>query len=144
MAGVSPLLPRLERSSLLRGAGVTVAIAVPPAVVGKLLSDSDGLEGSPWVPVLFAWIVLAFFVGGLVAARAQPHAPLAHGAVAALGAFLLVQAVFTTRKLVAGEDVAWVSIVFSALLAASVGALAGIVANALRARRSAARLGDAA
>ena len=48
---------------------------MPPTLLALLLSDDDTLEGSSWVPFLFAWIVLAFFLGGLLAARRQPHAP---------------------------------------------------------------------
>ena len=130
------MLPRLEPRSILTGAAVTIALAVPPAVIGLLLAEDDTMEGSSWVPLLFTWIVVAFFVGGLVAARAQPHAPLAHGAVAALAAYLLVQGVGVVRHLGAGEDVSWLSIPFSALLASSTGTIGGIVANWLRARRS--------
>ena len=130
------MLPRLERRSVLTGAAVTIVLAVPPAVIGLLLSEDDTMEGSTWVPFLFAWIVLAFFLGGLVAARSQPHAPLAHGAIAALTAYGLVQGVGVIRHLVAGEDLSWLSIAFAAMLSSSIGTLGGIVANGLRARRS--------
>jgi putative membrane protein (TIGR04086 family) len=130
------MLPRLERRSVLTGALVTIVLAVPPAVIGLLLSEDDTMAGSSWVPVLFVWILVAFFVGGLVAARAQPHAPSAHGAAAALLGYVLVQGVGVARHLVTGEDLSWLSIVFSALLAASLGTVGGIVANGLRARRS--------
>ncbi len=129
-------MPRLERRSILTGAAVTIALAVPPAVLGVLLSEDDSMEGSGWVPVLFCWIVLAFFAGGLVAARNQPHAPLAHGALAALVAYALVQGVGVIRHLLADEDVAWLSIPFAALLASSTGMVGGMVANWLRVRRS--------
>jgi hypothetical protein len=130
------MLPRLERRSVLTGALVTIVLAVPPAVIGLLLSEDDTMAGSSWVPVMFSWIMVAFFVGGLVAARAQPHAPSAHGAAAALLGYGLVQGVGVARHLVTGEDLSWLSIVFSALLAASIGTVGGIVANGLRARRS--------
>lgn len=132
------LLPRLEHRSVLTGALVTIVLAVPPAVIGLLLSDDDSLEGSSWVPFLFLWITVAFFVGGLVAARAQPHAPLAHGAAAALLAYLLVQGVGVVRHLISGDDLSWLSIAFAATLSASFGTVGGIVANWLRARRSSA------
>ncbi len=130
------MLPRLERRSVLTGALVTIVLAVPPAVIGLLLAEDDTMAGSSWVPVLFAWIMVAFFFGGLVAARAQPHAPSAHGAAAALLGYGLVQGVGVARHLITGEDLSWLSIVFSALLAASIGTVGGIVANGLRARRS--------
>ena len=130
------MFPRLERRSVLTGVLVTIILAVPPAVIGLLLSEDDTMEGSAWVPVLFFWITLAFFLGGLVAARAQPHAPLAHGAAAALLGYLLVQGVGVVRHLISGEDLSWLSIAFSAMLSASIGTVGGIVANGLRVRRS--------
>jgi putative membrane protein (TIGR04086 family) len=133
---VSAMLPRLERRSILTGAAITIGLAVPPALIGVVISDDDSMEGSPWVPFLFAWIVLAFLVGGLVAARSQPHAPLAHGALAALLAYVLVQGVGVIRHLITNEDVKWVSIAFAALLASSTGTVGGMVANWLRVRRS--------
>ncbi len=130
------MLPRLEPRSVLTGAGVTILLAVPPALIGLLLDSDDSLEGSSWVPALFFWITVAFFLGGLVAARAQPHAPLAHGAAAALLGYLLVQGVGAVRHLISGEGLSWLSITFAALLASSIGTVGGIVANSLRARRS--------
>ncbi len=130
------MLPRLERRSILTGAALTIALAVPPALLGVLLSDDDSMEGSAWVPVLFFWIVVAFFVGGLVSARSQPHAPLAHGALAALVGYAIVQGVGVVRHLLTDEDVRWVSIAFAALLASSTGMVGGMAANWLRVRRS--------
>jgi putative membrane protein (TIGR04086 family) len=135
------MFPHLERRSILLGAGLIIVLAVPPAVLGVLLSEDDSMEGSPWVPVLFAWIVASFLVGGFVAARAQPHAPLAHGALAALLAFALVQGVGVVRHVVSDEDVRWMSIAFAALLASSTGTLGGIVANHLRLRGARTRAG---
>ena len=135
---MTTVMPRLERRSVLTGAALTIGLAVPPAVIGVALSEDDSMAGSPWVPLLFAWIVAAFFLGGFLAARSQAYAPLAHGALAALVGFALVQAVGVVRHLVSGEGVAWLSIAFAALLASSIGTLGGIVANSLRVRRSSA------
>jgi putative membrane protein (TIGR04086 family) len=135
------MLPHLERRPIIAGAALTIVLAVPPAVLGVVLSEDDSMEGSPWVPVLFAWIVASFLVGGFIAARAQPHAPLAHGALAALLAFVLVQGVGVIRHLVTGEDVKWVSIAFAMLLASSTGTVGGIVANHLRLRGARTRAG---
>ena len=49
---------------------------------------------------------------------------------------MLVQGFGVVRHLIVGEDVSWLSIPFSALLASSTGTVGGIVANWLRARRS--------
>jgi hypothetical protein len=129
-------MPRLELRSLLLGAVVTIALAVPPALIGLVLSDDDSLEGSSWVPVLFFWIIVAFLVGGYVAAMRQPHAPQAHGGMAVLLAYVIVQGVGVVRHLFSGEDIDGLSIVFAALLATSTGMVGGMAANWWRVRVS--------
>lgn len=136
---MTPLLPRVEAGSVAKGALVTIGVAVPPALLGVVLSDDGSLEGSGWVPVLFAWIILAFVAGGFVAARGQAHAPAAHGAAAAFVGYALVQGVGIVRHLLADEGIAWLSIAFSATLAASTGLVGGLLANRIRLRHSRAR-----
>ncbi len=127
-------MPRLERRSLLAGALVTIALAVPPAVIGLVLSDDDGLEGSAWVPVLFFWIILAFLAGGYLAAARQPYAPQAHGGVAVLLAYAVVQGIGVVRHVASGDGVPFLSIVFNGLLATSIGMIGGMIANWRRLR----------
>lgn len=136
---MTPLLPRVEARSVAVGALTTIVLAVPPALLGVVLSDDGTLEGSSWVPLLFAWIIVAFVAGGFVAARAQAHAPSVHGAAAAFCGYALVQAVGIVRHLAADEPLAWLSIAFSALLAASTGLVGGLLANRRRVRHSRAR-----
>lgn len=129
---VTTMLPRLERRSILTGAAVTILLALPPALIGLVRAD-DELNGSGWVPLIFFWTLAAFVVGGFVAARPQPHAPLAHGAVAVLLAYAVVQGIGAVVD-VNDDGVAWLSIPFLALLAASTGMIGGMVADWLRAR----------
>jgi predicted permease len=135
---MTTVIPRLERRSLLTGALVTIVLAVPPAVIGLVLSDDDSLEGSGWVPLLFFWIIVAFLAGGYVAARRQPHAPQAHGGLAVLLAYAVVQGVGVLRHLIDGEGVDVLSIVFAALLATSTGMVGGMLAHWRRVRSAAA------
>jgi putative membrane protein (TIGR04086 family) len=113
------------------GFGVIVAIAttLPLAVLGQILSDYDdgGVSG---VVFLFFFLVLAGLVaGGYVAGAKQPAAPLTHGIVAALGAYLLVQAIGLILNLARGDDVSPASIVVNAGLAAAMGLLGGLIAS---------------
>lgn len=114
---------------MLIGAAVALLIAVPPAVIAQVQSDRDALEGSNWVLVLFGVVLIAFMVGGNVAARRGGDTPLVNGAVAALVAYALVQGYGIVRRLADGDDIRWVGIVFAALLAASCGTVGAIVAT---------------
>jgi putative membrane protein (TIGR04086 family) len=130
----TPLFPRLHARSVLTGTAVTLAIAVPPAVVVQIMDDGDDMAASNWTRAAFLLILVGFAAGGWVAARRQPAAPLAHGAAAAFLAWVIVQGVGIVRRLVTGDDLAWLGFVFAALLAASTGAVGGLLADRYRHR----------
>jgi putative membrane protein (TIGR04086 family) len=119
----------IDRRAVGAGALVALVIAVPPTLVAQALNALDVIDdGSAWL-VLFLPIVLAgFFAGGYAAARRSTDTPFAHGALAALLAFVTVQVIGVVRQLVAGDSIAWAGIVFNALLSACVGTLGAMVA----------------
>jgi len=129
------MVPRLDRGSVLTGTAVTLAITVPPAIVVQLLDDGDDMAASNWTRLAFVIILVGFGAGGWVAARRQPAAPLAHGAAAAFLAWAVVQGLGIARRLLAGDPLDWLSFVFAALLAASTGAVGGLLADRHRHRR---------
>jgi putative membrane protein (TIGR04086 family) len=113
------------------GLGVVVAIAttLPLAILGQLLSDYDdgGVSG---IVFLFFFLILAgLAVGGYVAGTRQPSAPLTHGILAALGAYLIVQAIGLVLNLARGDDVSLAAIVVNAGLAAAMGLVGGWIAD---------------
>jgi len=115
--------------AVLIGAMVALLIAVPPTVTAQVQSDRDALEGSNWVLLLFAVVLVAFMIGGHVAARRGPANALLNGATAAIAAYAVVQGYGIVRRLADGDDVRWVGIVFAALLAGSCGTVGAIVAT---------------
>ncbi|MCB1005240.1 MAG: TIGR04086 family membrane protein [Acidimicrobiales bacterium] len=128
-------MSRLDGRAVLLGGVVALAIAVPPAVLAQVQSDRDALEGSNWVLVLFAVVLLAFVVGGYVAADRADGDPLAHGAVAAVAAFVVVQGYGVLRRLADGDEIRWLGMLFALLLAGSCGTVGAILAS-VRGRRS--------
>lgn len=120
---------------MLRGTIVTLVITVPPAVAVQLTDDGGEMDASNWARLAFMAILLGFGVGGWVAARRQPAAPMAHGAAAAVLAWAVVQGVGIVRRAIADEPISWLTIVFAALLAASTGAVGGLVADRVRHHR---------
>jgi putative membrane protein (TIGR04086 family) len=121
----------LDPPTILAGAAAALALVVPTAIAVLIVDRGDD-DGSAWTLLALAVFLAGFFLGGAVAARRAPHLPLAHGAIAAATAFLVVQVVGTARRLAAGDDVTWVLIVFNALVAASVGLLGALVAGRRR------------
>lgn len=123
-------MSRLDLRAVVIGAVVALVIAVPPAVLAQVQSDRDALEGSNWVLVLFAVVLLAFVAGGYVAAQRTRREPLVAGALAAVTAFVVVQGYGVARRLADGDEIRWFGILFAALLAASCGTVGAIVASA--------------
>jgi putative membrane protein (TIGR04086 family) len=116
----------VDLRAVLVGAGVALAISVPFALVGGLVLDDRSPDG---LVFLFVAAVLAGTgVGGFVAGSRQIDFPLTHGALAALAAFAVAQAVSATVDLTQGDDVSPLAVVFNAMLATSVGLIGGLVA----------------
>ena len=121
---------RIDGRAVLVGAVVSLVIAVPPAILAQIESDRDALEGSNWVLLLFALVLVAFVAGGYVTAKRAQGEPLVNGALAAVTAFVIVQGVGIVRRLADGDEIRWFGILFAALLAASCGTVGAIVATA--------------
>jgi hypothetical protein len=112
------------------GAGIALAIGVPAAILAQVLDEAGTVDDdSSWLLVLFGVILLGMGIGGYVAATRRLDAPLTNGALAALGAYLLVQAIGAIRLLLAGDEVTWMAIPFFALLSTSAGMAGGLVAD---------------
>lgn len=118
-------------SPLAIGAGVlaALAVAVPAVLIGQIVDAiSDDGAGSLLFVVL-GLVVVAFGVGGFVAARRHPMVPLANGAAAALGAYAVVQIIAVIRLIVAGDDVAWAAVPLFTLVAILAGVIGATVAD---------------
>lgn len=112
------------------GALVTLAVAVPAALIAQALDATDRVDDdSGWLIVLFLVIVGAMVGGGYVAAQRRPDAPLANGALAALSAYVLVQGIGVIRLLAAGDDVTWLALPVFALLSSASGMTGGLYAD---------------
>ena len=116
--------------AVVAGALVTLAVAVPTALLAQILDDAGSVDDdSPWLLGAFAVILFSMAVGGFVAANRRPDAPLTNSAAASLLAYLIVQVVGIVRLLAPDGDVAWVAIPFFALRAAAAGMTGGLVAD---------------
>ena len=117
---------QLERGAVLVGAAVAMAVALPTALVAEaVVDDGDSALGPP----LFALVLVGFGLGGFVAGRRAPGAPLSNGAVAALAAYAVIQGAGAVRRAVVEDPVSVPAVVFAALLASSTGLLGAFLAS---------------
>lgn len=141
----SPQELSIDWRVVLRGALVGLAVIVPVTVLRVVLDrEVSDFDDSGWIYPLFILILLAYGAAGWVAGSARPDAPLTHGALAGLGAFVLwipIRIVIWVvredgRGLVSGDDAALrPGQVFGQLvIAAALAMLGAIIAARLKNR----------
>lgn len=113
----------LRTASILEGAAYALVISGAGGLI-QFATDSRS-----WRGVLFLVILFGFLFGGFVAGRGNAGTAARHGAVASALAFLVFQGVAATRRVVVGDDVSVVGIVFNAFTAAVCGTLGGMIAT---------------
>jgi hypothetical protein len=118
----------IERDALLKGTAVTIVVCLPLALLSQAVADGDGEAGSLGV-LLFLAVLAGFVLGGAVAARSAPEAPITNGAVAALAGYAVIQGVALLVRLAGGEDVNLVAIVFNGIAAYGCGLVGALIAG---------------
>jgi putative membrane protein (TIGR04086 family) len=117
---------KVDRRAVLAGAVLAAAVAAGAIVLAQAIKSLTGTDANL---VLYLVLLGGLVAGGRVAGRRQPGAPLTHGALAALAAYVALIVVITAIRLALGRDVADpVSLVFNGLMAASAGILGGYLA----------------
>ncbi|MDZ7673720.1 MAG: hypothetical protein U5K30_01410 [Acidimicrobiales bacterium] len=112
------------------GTMVTLAVAVPAALLAQTLDETGSVDDdSPWLIALFAVVLGAMVLGGYLAAERRADAPLINSALAAVGAYVVVQVIAAIRLLVDGDAISWAAMPFFALLASAAGMVGGLVAD---------------
>ena len=82
--------------------GVSLASLVAYAVVDAIVSFGTD---SNWPFAFYAVILLGMALGGRLAGRARPDAPLAHGSLAALGAMAVIAVISVVIDVALGNDI---------------------------------------
>lgn len=132
-------LDAIDWRVVVRGACYGLAVIIPVTVLRAVLdSEVHEFDDSGWIYPLFVLILVAYGFAGWVAGRARPDAPLTHGALAGLGAFVLwipIRVVIWAvredgRGLFGGDDAALnPGQVFAQLvIAAGIGMLGAVIA----------------
>ncbi len=133
---------------VLRGALYGLAVIVPVTVLRAVLDrEVHDFDDSGWIYPLFVLILVAYGSAGWVAGRWRPDAPLTHGALAGLGAFILwipIRIVIWSvredgRALFSGDDAALSpgQVFTQVVIASAIGMLGAFVAARITTRRAA-------
>jgi hypothetical protein len=120
----------IDITALRRGIVGGLVLIVPISVIVALVSHGKRTGNGGWVLVAFIAILYAYATAGYGAARTRPEAPLSHGMLAGLGAFLVWLLVRLAVPIVRGEHLGFgvVAVVTNALFAVALGAAGGRLA----------------
>ncbi|MGZ4681392.1 MAG: YrzE family protein [Acidimicrobiales bacterium] len=120
----------IDVRAVARGAAVGAAITLPAAIVQNVVSTDSSLWG-----LMLAVILLALGWCGWVAAKAAGRRTIVHGALAALSAFVVVQALGVVLRLARGDTVHPVGFVFNGLLSTACGMIGAELGGRRQQRR---------
>jgi hypothetical protein len=120
----------IDVTALRRGIVGGLVVIVPVSVIVALVSHHRRSGYGGWLFVAFVAILYGYATAGYGAARTRPEAPLSHGMLAGLGAFLAWLLVRLAVPLVRGDRLGFgiVAVVTNALFAVALGALGGLLA----------------
>jgi hypothetical protein len=97
---------RIDRRTVLvaggAALGVSLASMVAYAVVDAIVSFN---ADSNWPFAFYVLILLGMALGGWLAGRARPDAPLAHGSLAALGSMGAIAVISVVIDVALGNDI---------------------------------------
>lgn len=129
-------MPDVTWPAVLRGATVALAIALPASVLSGLADGAGRADDDSGVVFLFLGLALAgMALGGAIAARRRPDAPLTHGALAAFCAFVPLQLLGAASQVIRDDTSALsvLGVLFSATLLTTSGMLGAAVGQRVRA-----------
>jgi uncharacterized membrane protein YfcA len=120
-----------DRAALRAGAGVALVFAIPFSIAARVAADGDN---SGLAVVLTFGAVLGFIIGAGCAAWLQRvDAPLLHGIATAAGTYLAAQTVFVVIRLIRGDEVRWLAVLFNLSVVVFAGVIGGLLGARLQA-----------
>lgn len=125
----------IEPLVVARGAATALVLAAPAALANVVLANQDP-KPEALLNLTLLVLLVGFFFGGALAGREAPSDATRHGALAALLAFVLVQAIGILGRLDRGDSIKVGGIIFLGFLAACVGTLGALVGARRKAGRA--------
>ena len=117
----------VNRFAVLKGAAAAIVICLPLTIVANIVHD--GNADSPLLTMFLLAVSLGFAFGGFVAARVEGDAPYTNGAFAALGAFIVMEAISIVVRVAGDKPVHTGTIIGTALIAYAAGIIGAVVAQ---------------
>jgi hypothetical protein len=123
-------MPQINWQVVKTSAIAGLWILVPITVASLVLLD----DGSSNVSRLgfFALTMFGFTAAGYGGGKLAPHAPMAHGALGAAGTWAIIQAFGIVRRLISGDDIAWIGLPLLGFIAAGCGIFGAAFADWVR------------
>ncbi len=121
---------RIDWEVVLAGAALAAAIDVPAMVLGTTLSRDSALV----IPLYFV-LLAGQVAAGAYAARHHLEAPLVHGALAPLVAYVVIVIVVVVVRAIDGRTPDVTALVFNGFMAATAGIFGAMIATRTRTRR---------
>jgi putative membrane protein (TIGR04086 family) len=112
------------------GAALAVAVMLGTFVLVEVVDATVGLDReSNWLFLFYALVVAGLVAGGWLAGQRRTDAPVTHGAVAALAAYVVVAALVAIIRATMDRGPDPVALLFNALMASSAGIVGGLLAG---------------
>ncbi|HYD09777.1 MAG TPA: hypothetical protein VEA78_06715 [Acidimicrobiales bacterium] len=121
-------MAKVDWPAVRTGALVAIALCLPLAILAEVVAGDDD-EGGLLVLLLFVGVLIGFASGGYAAAQRTLTTPYTAGALAALAAFVAIQAAGVITNLARDDEITWSLVVFNGLLAYGSGLLGAAVAS---------------
>ncbi len=122
---------RWDVAAIRAGIGVCLLLAIPLTLIAAFVdSDSSGLNAFFFFGAMFGFVL----GGGCAAWVQQRGTPMSHGVATTIVAYLGAQSVFILIRLLSGESVNWVGVLFTLSLVMLAGVAGGILGSQLQAR----------
>ncbi len=120
----------IDRRALATGASVGALIVLPVAIATSVVDDPPG-----WLAVV---TLLGLTLAAVTAAvRQSTGAPLAHGMLAALTVFVVVQGIGILLRAARGDELSWGRYFGTAVVTLLVGCIGGVAGGIVTTRRRA-------
>ncbi len=126
---------RFDRGALRAGASVAIMLALPFAVLARIIADSkaDGQGAGSASGWLFLISLAGFYIGaGIAAWRQHKGTPLLHAVVASVGAYVVAQAVIVVVNVIRDRPIRLFAILFTLTLISCVAVLGGLTGMAMQ------------
>jgi putative membrane protein (TIGR04086 family) len=131
IAARSRVMARIHWGAVRAGATLSLAVLAITIAAFEVLDRTAGIAWrSNWVFVFYVVAFAGLAAGGWRAARRRMEAPLLHGVLAALVAYVVVAVVGVVVNAVRGGDtVDPVALAFNAMMAAAAGTVGTLIAE---------------